>query len=165
MARASSVVSARAMAPGSLTQQRNRTKLADSCSATVAGFYAAVDKRAIAQHSPTWQSERHGEIQLSLIKRYSFPLIGDIKVKDITTADILRVLSPIWTEKPETARRLRQRLGMVMKWAIAQGERSDNPVDNVGLALPKIKREPEHRKALPYTKVQNCLGSGLVLAS
>ena len=43
MARASSVVSARAMAPGSLTQQRNRTKLADSCSATVAGFYAAVD--------------------------------------------------------------------------------------------------------------------------
>lgn len=44
MARASSVVSARAMAPGSLTQQRNRTKLADSCSATVAGFYAAVDR-------------------------------------------------------------------------------------------------------------------------
>lgn len=43
MARASSVVSARAMAPGSLTQQRNRTKLADFCSATVAGFYAAVD--------------------------------------------------------------------------------------------------------------------------
>lgn len=46
MARASSVVSARAMAPGSLTQQRNRTKLADSCSATVAGFYAAVDKKS-----------------------------------------------------------------------------------------------------------------------
>lgn len=48
MARASSVVSARAMAPGSLTQQRNRTKLADSCSATVAGFYAAVDKCSFA---------------------------------------------------------------------------------------------------------------------
>lgn len=46
MARASSAVSARAMALASLTQHRNRTKLADFCSAPVAGFYAAVDSRA-----------------------------------------------------------------------------------------------------------------------
>lgn len=146
-----------------------RDPLSAKREAATALTFEQAAKRAIAQHSPTWQSERHGEIQLSLIKRYSFPLIGDIKVKDITTADILRVLSPIWTEKPETARRLRQRLGMVMKWAIAQGERSDNPVDNVGLALPKIKREPEHRKALPYSEVQNCLkavhGSGALLST
>ncbi len=131
--------------------------------------FAQAAEKAIAQHAPSWQSERHGAIQLSLIKRYAFPVIGDVKLKDITTADILRVLSPIWTEKAETARRLRQRLGMVMKWAIAQGERADNPVDNVDLALPKVKRAPEHRKALPYGEVHKCLsavhGSGALAST
>ncbi|WP_395003870.1 tyrosine-type recombinase/integrase [Cypionkella sp.] len=133
--------------------------LATKREAANAPTFQQAAERAIAQHATSWQSERHGAIQLSLIKRYAFPVIGDLKLKDITTADILRVLSPIWTEKPETARRLRQRLGMVMKWAIAQGERADNPVDNVGLALPKVKRAPEHRKALPYSEVQKCLGA------
>jgi hypothetical protein len=40
-------------------------------------------------------------------------------VSDVTTADVLAVLSPIWTEKPETAARVRQRIGTVMKWAMA----------------------------------------------
>ena len=64
MARASSVVSARAMAPGSLTQQRNRTKLADSCSATVAGFYAAVDSIRVRE------GEKLGEAA------FAFPVIS-----------------------------------------------------------------------------------------
>ncbi len=48
-------------------------------------------------------------------------------VTDITSADILVVLSPIWTEKPETASRVRQRVETVLDWAVAQGYRTDNP--------------------------------------
>ena len=80
--------------------------LATKREAANAPTFQQAAERAIAQHAASWQSERHGAIQLSLIKRYAFPVIGDLKLKDITTADILRVLSPIWTEKPETARRL-----------------------------------------------------------
>ena len=42
----------------------------------------------------------------------------------------MEVLLPIWSTKRETARRVRQRIGAVMKWAVAQGYREDNPVSN-----------------------------------
>jgi integrase len=79
-------------------------------------------------------------------------------VGDVTTADVLAVLSPIWTTKPETASRVRQRTGTVMKWAVAQGWRQDNPALSVGQALPKRdKSNSEHRKALTYAEVTGCL--------
>ena len=56
MAPASSVVSARAMALGSITQHRNRTKVADFCSAPVAGFYAAIDTEVRKIIGP-WDSD------------------------------------------------------------------------------------------------------------
>jgi integrase len=79
------------------------------------------------------------------------------KVQDVTTADVLAVLTPVWTKKPETARRIRQRIGTVMKWVIAQGWRKDNPAENISQALPKVNKAPMHRRALPYTEVTACL--------
>ena len=59
-------------------------------------------------------------------------------VDRITTADVMAVLMPIWNDKRETARRVRQRLRAVMKWAVAQGYRDDNPAgDAIGADLPK----------------------------
>jgi len=75
----------------------------------------------------------------------------------VTTADVLAVLTPIWTEKHETARRVRQRIGTIMKWAIAQGWRQDNPAQDIAQALPKLSRQKVHRKALPYAEVAECL--------
>ena len=49
------------------------------------------------------------------LRQYVFPRLGDQLVHTITTADVLAVLTPIWHEKPETARRVRQRIGAVMK--------------------------------------------------
>ena len=63
----------------------------------------------------------------------------------------------MWTEKPETARRVRQRIGTVMKWAIAQGWRQDNPAENIAQALPKARKAAAHRKALPYAEVARCI--------
>jgi integrase len=73
---------------------------------------------------------------------------------------MLTVLSPIWLAKPETARRVRQRLRTVLDWARAAGHRSgDNPVDLIGEALPKHRRQVEHHKALPYTHVGAFIGA------
>src|SRR5690606_26540920 len=70
------------------------------------------------------------------------------------TPDILAVLSPIWTEKPETARRVRQRLRLVLDWARAAGHRSgDNPVDLIGDALPRHDKRTRHHPALAYAVV------------
>ncbi len=65
------------------------------------------------------------------------PRLGAKGVSEITAADVLEVLLPIWSSKPESARRVRQRIGAIMKWAVAQGYRESNPAgDATGSALP-----------------------------
>ncbi|WP_414731408.1 phage integrase central domain-containing protein [Vineibacter terrae] len=41
------------------------------------------------------------------------------RVDEIASAHVLKVLEPIWTTKPETARRVKQRIGVVFDWALA----------------------------------------------
>lgn len=108
-------------------------------------------------HKPTWRNKKHAAQFISTLATYTFPRIGKLKVSEVTTADVLAVLQPIWLEKPETARRVRQRIGTVMKWAIAHGWRSDNPAEAISQALPKQDRTQVHRKALPYNKVPEFL--------
>ena len=108
-------------------------------------------------HIPTWRNAKHGAQFISTLETYTFPRMGGIKVSDVTTADVLAVLQPIWLEKAETARRVRQRIGTVMKWAVANGWRQDNPADAISQALPKQDRTPKHRKALPYQEVAGFL--------
>ncbi|WP_323769031.1 tyrosine-type recombinase/integrase [Antarctobacter sp.] len=110
-------------------------------------------------HRPTWRNAKHAAQFISTLETYAFLHIGKVKVGDVNTNDVLRVLSPIWTEKPETARRVRQRIGMVMKWAVAKGWRQDNPAEAISQALPKHERRKAHRKALPYQDVSRFLQS------
>ncbi|MCV0429809.1 MAG: integrase arm-type DNA-binding domain-containing protein [Roseibium sp.] len=108
-------------------------------------------------HKPSWRNEKHAADFINSLERYAFPRIGPISVADISTSDVLTVLSPIWLEKPETARRVRQRIGTVMKWAVAKGWRQDDPARDIGQALPKQARTKSQRKALPYSEVAACL--------
>jgi integrase len=109
------------------------------------------------QHSPTWRNEKHSRDFIKSLEMYVFPKLGGRKVGEITAADVLSVLQPIWLEVPETARRVRQRIGTVMKWAVAQGWRQDNPAENITKALPKHDRTKTHRRALPYSEVARCI--------
>ena len=66
----------------------------------------------------------------------------------------MAVLPPIWHDKRETARRMRQRIGAIMKWAIAQGHRQDNPAGKaIAAALPRNGPVPKHVAALPRGEV------------
>ena len=72
-------------------------------------------------------------------------------MSEVTTADALAILTPIWHDKPETARRVRQRIGAVMKWAVAMGYRPDNPAgDALGQALGRQQAVVQHMRALPH---------------
>ena len=84
--------------------------------------------------------------------------LGRVPVDQITTSDLARVLLPIWHDKPETARKLRTRLGMVMRWAIAEGHRSDDPAGPaLSAALPKHTAPPKHHRSLPYGEIAEAL--------
>jgi integrase len=113
-------------------------------------------KTVHADHKAGWSNGKHVAQWISTLEEYAFPLIGKKRVDHIDTADVLRVLSPIWLTKPETARRVRQRLGLVLDWAQTAGHRtSENPVRTVAKGLPKQtdKRKDSHHAALPWSDV------------
>ena len=83
-----------------------------------------------------------------------FPHLGDTRVDRVTSADIMAALQPIWTRKHATARKVHQRIGAVMRWAIAKGYRTENPAgEAITAALPRRPARVEHRRALPYREV------------
>jgi len=114
-------------------------------------------RAAYALRRPDWRSDRHAAQWIGTLERYAFPRIGALPVSDVTTADVMRVLVPIWNERRETARRVRQRVGAVMRWAVANGHRTDNPAgDAIAEALPRNGNGnggPRHHRAIPHGEV------------
>ena len=103
---------------------------------------------------PIWSNAKHAAQWESTLATYIHPVIGCKTVDAVTPADAMEVLTPIWTTRPETARRVRQRMETVMDWAVTQGYRLDNPAGRSLLkVLPSVKRLKEHRQALPYAQV------------
>ena len=94
------------------------------------------------------------------LREYACPQLGGKGVDRITTADVMAVLLPIWTSKHATAQKVRQRIGTVMKWAIAQGYRNDNPAgDALTAALPKRSAAGRHQRALPHAGVADAIAA------
>ena len=103
---------------------------------------------------PTWRNAKHGAAWLSTVEAYAFPKIGARPVDTIGTADVFAVLDPIWTEKPETARRVKQRLAVIFDWAKGAGYyRHENPITGIKRALKSKKRTVQHMAALPWREL------------
>ena len=114
-------------------------------------------KRVHEIHRKGWRNEKHAAQFISTLETYVFPFIGTTAIHLIETTDILKCLYPIWNEKHETAKRVKQRISLVMKHAIAEGLRPDNPTLNAEYALPKVFREPRRMRSLPYFEVSECI--------
>ena len=111
-------------------------------------------RKVHAEHAGSWRNPKHRAQWINTLEAYAFPVIGDRLVDQVETNDILKVLTPIWLRKPETARRLRQRLRTVLDWAKASGHRSgENPVETVALGLARQNDQATHHAALPFGEV------------
>ena len=106
----------------------------------------------IALLRPTWRNPKsEGQWRASLRDHASVLMARPLA--EITTADILAVLAPIWHTKRETARRVRQRIGRVLDWAVAQGVRPDNPAGPaLTAALPRSEGKSEHFRTVGYER-------------
>ena len=107
-------------------------------------------------HMPTWKNAKHGQQWINTLRDYAFPKIGRMPVDSIGQPEVLMCLSPIWTQKHETARRLSQRMKAVLDVAKSRGFREgENPVTAVKDAgvLPKVKAKPKHHKAMHWRDV------------
>lgn len=105
---------------------------------------------------PTWKNAKHGQQWLNTLRDYAFPKIGRMPVDSIDQPEVLMCLSPIWTDKHETAKRLAQRMKTVLDVAKSKGFRSgENPVTAVREAkvLPAVKAKARHHEAMPWRDV------------
>lgn len=106
-----------------------------------------------------FRNEKHRKQWRSTLDNYAKPKIGNMMVRAVTTSDVLRVLEPIWTEKTETASRLRGRIEAVLSWATVAGFREgDNPARWAGnlkelLPRPSKLSGTENQPALSLSDV------------
>ncbi len=140
----------------------------------------------IKAHQAKWKSTAHGAQWVSSLKRYVYPKIGDIDVRDIDRTHVLSVLEqPVettrgnpagkfWNVRTVTANRVRNRIELILGWAAARGHRdSDKPnparwennLDSVLPAPTEVVTVKPH-KAVPYaelpalmTKLHNAKGT------
>ena len=139
---------------------RGRGELVTGRKRTVPTFEEAVEK-VIAIHRAGWKDGgRSEQLWRATLRDHAMPQLGERPVHRIATADVMAVLLPIWNEKRATARQVRHRISAVMRWAVAQGYREDNPAgDAIGAALPRNGVRVQHRRALPYAEVAGAIAT------
>ena len=115
--------------------------------------FAEIAQQVHIDRMPTWKNAKHGQQWINTLRDYAFPKIGRMPVDSIGQPEVLMCLSPIWTEKHETAKRLAQRIKIVLDVAKSKGFRSgENPVTEIKDAqvLPKVKAKPKHHAAMGW---------------
>jgi len=107
---------------------------------------------------PRWRNHRHIASWMQTLERHAMPRLGSTPLDRIDRGDVLRILSPIWTTRPETARRVRQRMRTVFLWGMAHGFIEANPAgEAIDGALPPMPKVKAHFRALPYQEVAGAL--------
>jgi integrase len=110
--------------------------------------------KVFAENHKSWKNAKHKAQWLSSLEAYAFPTIGNMPVSAIDAGAIRDVLVAIWLTKPETARRVRQRIASVMDWAVAKGYcAAPISMTVINKSLPKVRAKPKHHAALPYVEV------------
>ena len=134
--------------------------LAEKRRARTTPTFAGAAAKVIELHRPSWSNAKSAAQWESSLRDYVLPYIDSKPVDLVTTADVMAILQPIWSDKPETARRVRQRISTVMKWVISQGYRLDNPAgEALGAALPKQNGIKIHHRALPHPGVADAIAT------
>ena len=122
--------------------------------------FAEAATRVINLRRPDWRHPKTAKRWEATLRAYAYPFFGSLPLDQVSGAHVLRALTPIWTEKPETARAVRGHIRDIMDWAIAQEYRHDNPTgDAVRLGLKRVRRAKTHFRALRYSEVPDALAS------
>ena len=120
--------------------------------------FADAAAAVIEQKPPGWSDPVPRDWRTSL-GQYAFPRIGNRPVSEVTSADVLAILGPVWHTQPVCAKTVKQRIHAVLEWAIAMNLRSDNPADGVRSVLGPQRNIVQHRRALPHREVAAALAA------
>ena len=100
-------------------------------------------ERFLDLHESTWKNAKHKEQWRNTLKTYAYSTLGSRPIAAIDGALITDALALIWTKKPETARRVKQRIDRVIQWV-----RDGRPLPSKGAS-----KRVRHHPALPFAKL------------
>ena len=116
--------------------------------------FREVAERTFEANKPRWRNGKHTISWWQSLEKHAFPIIGDMPVDQIDEEHVLRILTPIWGVRMETARRVRQRIRTVLKWAMAHKFVRHNVAgETIDGALPPMPKVKNHLRAMPYSQV------------
>lgn len=120
--------------------------------------FTVAAKQTYEALKPRWRNGKHTRNWIQVISKYALPKIGPSPIDTIRQEDVLRILTPLWTSRPETARRLRQKMRAVFRWAQAHDYIENNPAgEGIDGALPRQPAIKAHLRAMPYREVAGAL--------
>ena len=136
-----------------------RDPLAEKRRASVPTFREAAVKTFEANR-PRWRNIRTASNWSRQLERHAFSTIGDLPVNQIDREHVLRILTPLWTDRPEVARKLRGRIRATLGWCQAHGHVEVNVAgEAIDAALPAQPAVAAHYRALPYGEVGKALAT------
>jgi integrase len=131
-----------------------RDPLAEQEAAKGAPTFKALAAEVLATLKPGWRNAKHALQWEKTLETYAYPTIGEKPVDSIDAQDLLAILQPLWLDKHETGRRVRQRLATVLDYAFSQGWRpAETPMRAISRGLPKRPKAVKHFEAMPYDDV------------
>ena len=134
-----------------------RNPLAEKRQPKTPTFREASD-RALEANRARWRNAKTAENWIATMAKYVHPVFGDRPVDQIGREDVLRVLTPIWSTKPEIGRKVRTRIRATLAWAQAHGHIEHNTAgEAINAALPATTALKKHFRALPYPEVGQAL--------
>lgn len=111
-------------------------------------------KAVHGEHQKSWRNAKHGAQWLATLESYAFPHFGDVRIDRVDTGHVRDALAEIWLTKPETARRVRQRIGTVLDYAHGKGWRPyPFGMAAVNKSLPRLPRRTGRFEAMPFVRV------------
>lgn len=115
--------------------------------------FAEAMKEAHAQKSAGMTAKSAAQY-LSSLTTHALPTLGRYKVDQIGSAEIIATLAPIWTEKPQIARKVRHRIDDVLYFAKARRWRKEPPPAAKELRRG-LARQPQSspRAAMDYSEL------------
>jgi integrase len=128
--------------------------------AALAPSFEETAKEYIGIHEAAWKNAKHAQQWRNTLSAYAYPVMGELRVRDVQKEHVLVALRPLWTEKNETASRLRSRIELVLSYAMQAGYRPEglNPARWKGgldklLPAPSAVAKRSHHRALPVAQV------------
>ncbi len=129
--------------------EKRRERTPDFATATIRTWEALKPRWRAGPNVWTWRR---------IVEKHAGPAIGHIPIDQVGREDVLHVLVPLWSKTPDIARRLRQNMQAIFRWAQAHGYIDTNPAGEViDGALPKQKAAKTHLRALPHKDVSAAL--------